>query len=59
MVKYDEIEVDGSIYKLPIEVPAPLIANRAPVNKPLYSGIRVIDICLANWLRTKDADYWR
>jgi F-type H+-transporting ATPase subunit alpha len=42
----DEIEVDGSIHKLPIEVPAPLIANRAPVNKPLYSGIRVIDSVL-------------
>jgi len=42
----DEIEVDGHIHKLPIEIPAPLIANRAPVNKPLYSGIRVIDSVL-------------
>jgi F-type H+-transporting ATPase subunit alpha len=42
----DDIEVEGSICKLPIEVPAPLIANRAPVNKPLYSGIRVIDSVL-------------
>lgn len=42
----DEIEVEGPIHKLPIEVPAPLIANRAPVNRPLYSGIRVIDSVL-------------
>ena len=32
----DEIEVDGSIHKLPIEVPSPLIANREPVNMPIY-----------------------
>jgi F-type H+/Na+-transporting ATPase subunit alpha len=42
----DDVPVEGMIHKLPIEVPAPLIANRAPVNQPLYSGIRVIDSVL-------------
>ncbi len=41
-----DIPVEGKIHKLPIEVPAPLIANRAPVNQPLYSGIRVVDSVL-------------
>jgi F-type H+-transporting ATPase subunit alpha len=42
----EEVPVEGQIQKLPIEVPAPLIANRAPVNRPLYSGIRVVDSVL-------------
>lgn len=33
-------------HKLSIEVPAPLIANRAPVNQPLHSGVRVVDSVL-------------
>jgi F-type H+-transporting ATPase subunit alpha len=42
----DDVPLEGMIHKLPIEVPAPLIANRAPVNQPLYSGIRVVDSVL-------------
>jgi F0F1-type ATP synthase alpha subunit len=37
---------DIKIHKLSIEVPAPLIANRAPVNKPLFTGIKVVDSVL-------------
>lgn len=37
---------DTNIHKLSIEVPAPLIANRAPVNKPLFTGIKVVDSVL-------------
>ena len=42
----DEQEIKDNVSKIPIEVPAPLIAHRAPVNRPLYSGIRVIDSVL-------------
>lgn len=42
----EDIDTEGEIHKLPIEVPAPLIAHRAAVNKPLFSGIRVVDSVL-------------
>ena len=39
----DEKGIIPTVDRLPVERPAPAIMNRAPVNRPLQTGIKVID----------------